>query len=177
MSIDLKNYIASIPDYPKKGIIFRDIMPLLANPEALKEACDSIVDFAKDKGITKVVAPEARGFILASAIAYRIGAGFVPARKPHKLPREVVSASYDLEYGSATLEMQKDAIQKGDKVLVMDDLLATGGTIGATMDLVEKLGGQVVSAAFMIELEGLAGRQILQDHHVDDVLTLMKFAD
>lgn len=175
MSLDLSKYIASIPDYPKKGIIFRDIMPLLANPEALQEACNAIVDFAKDKGITKVVAPEARGFILASAIACRIGAGFVPARKPNKLPREVVSASYNLEYGSATLEMQKDAIKKGDKVLVMDDLLATGGTIGATMDLVEQLGGQVVAASFMIELEGLAGRQVLKDHHVDQVLTLMTF--
>lgn len=175
MALDLSKYIASIPDYPKKGIIFRDIMPLLANADALKEACDAIVDFAKDKGITKVVAPEARGFILASAIAVRIGAGFVPARKPNKLPREVVSASYDLEYGSATLEMQKDAISKNDKVLVMDDLLATGGTIGATIDLVNQLGGEVVAAAFMIELKGLPGRKVLTDRNVTDVLTLMKF--
>lgn len=175
MALDLSKYISSIPDYPKKGIIFRDIMPLLANADALQQACDSIVDFAKDKGITKVVAPEARGFILASAIACRIGAGFVPARKPNKLPGDVVSASYDLEYGSATLEMQKDAIKKGDKVLVMDDLLATGGTIGATIDLVDKLGGEVKSAAFMIELEGLPGRKVLADHHVSDILTLMSF--
>lgn len=175
MALDLSKYIRSIPDYPKKGIIFRDIMPLLANADALKQACDAIVDFAEGKEITKVVAPEARGFILASAIACRIGAGFVPARKPNKLPGKVVAASYDLEYGSATLEMQDDAIEPGDKVLVMDDLLATGGTIGATIDLVDQLGGQVIAAAFMIELKGLAGKKVLKEHGVDDVLTLMDF--
>lgn len=160
---DFKNYIASIKDFPSQGIIFRDITPLMLDGKAFKEACDQMIDFARQVGATVVVGPEARGFIFGCPVAYALEIGFAPVRKPNKLPRETVNVSYDLEYGSNTLSMHSDSIKPGDKVIVIDDLLATGGTIEATIKLVEKLGGTVVGAAFFIELEDLHGRDKLKD--------------
>lgn len=160
---DLKNYIASIKDFPSQGIIFRDITPLMLDGKAFKEACDQMIDFARQVGATVVVGPEARGFIFGCPVAYALEIGFAPVRKPNKLPRETVNVSYDLEYGSNTLSMHSDSIKPGDKVIVIDDLLATGGTIEATIKIVEKLGGTVVGAAFFIELEDLHGRDKLKD--------------
>ncbi len=160
---DFKNYIASIKDFPSQGIIFRDITPLMLDGKAFKEACDQMIDFARQVGATVVVGPEARGFIFGCPVAYALEIGFAPVRKPNKLPRETVNVSYDLEYGSNTLSMHSDSIKPGDKVIVIDDLLATGGTIEATIKIVEKLGGTVVGAAFFIELEDLHGRDKLKD--------------
>ncbi len=160
---DFKNYIASIKDFPSQGIIFRDITPLMLDGKAFKEACDQMIDFARQVGATLVVGPEARGFIFGCPVAYALEIGFAPVRKPNKLPRETVNVSYDLEYGSNTLSMHSDSIKPGDKVIVIDDLLATGGTIEATIKIVEKLGGTVVGAAFFIELEDLHGRDKLKD--------------
>lgn len=160
---DFKNYIASIKDFPSEGIIFRDITPLMLDGKAFKEACDQMIDFARQVGATVVVGPEARGFIFGCPVAYALEIGFAPVRKPNKLPRETVSVSYDLEYGSNTLSMHSDSIKPGDKVIVIDDLLATGGTIEATIKIVEKLGGTVVGAAFFIELEELKGRDRFKD--------------
>ena len=172
MALDLHHYIASIPDYPEKGIIFRDISPLMADGEAYKEATDQIVEFAKDKGVEMIVGPEARGFIVGCPVAYKLGVGFAPARKKGKLPRETVKAEYDLEYGKSALYMHKDAVKPNQRVLVCDDLLATGGTIGATIDLVEQLGGKVVGCAFLIELAALHGRDKIKGY---DTLALMKY--
>ncbi len=172
MALDLNNYVESIPDYPEKGIIFRDITPLMADGEAYRQATDRIVQFAKDKGVEMVACPEARGFIVGCPVAYELGVGFAPARKAGKLPRETVEAKYDLEYGTSALYMHKDAIKPGQKVLIVDDLLATGGTIGATIDLVEQLGGEVVGCAFIIELKGLNGRKRIKDY---DTLCLMEY--
>lgn len=160
---DFKNYIASIKDFPSQGIIFRDITPLMLDGKAFKEACDQMIDFARQVGATVVVGPEARGFIFGCPVAYALEIGFAPVRKPNKLPRETVNVSYDLEYGSNTLSMHSDSLKPGDKVIVIDDLLATGGTIEATIKIVEKLGGTVVGAAFFIELEDLHGRDKLKD--------------
>lgn len=162
--MDLKNYIASIQDYPIKGVLFRDITPLLQNGEAFQYACDEIAAFAKEQGATLIVGPESRGFIFGCPAATKLGIGFVPVRKPNKLPREVIRLSYDLEYGSNVLEMHKDAIKTGDKVLIVDDLLATGGTIDAVIKMVESLGGEVVGCCFAIELLGLNGREVLKDY-------------
>ncbi len=172
MALDLNNYIASIPDYPEKGIIFRDISPLMADGEAYHQATDQIVQFAKDKGVEMIVGPEARGFIVGCPVAYELGVGFAPARKKGKLPRKTVEATYSLEYGTSSLYMHEDAVAAGQKVLVVDDLLATGGTIGATIDLVHQLGGQVVGCAFLIELSALHGRDKVKGY---DVLSLMKY--
>ena len=144
--MNLKDYVASIKDYPTKGIIFRDITPAMLNGKAYKAICDEVV-----------VGPEARGFIFGCPVAYALGVGFAPVRKPYKLPRETVDVEYDLEYGTDTLSMHVDALKKGQKVLIVDDLLATGGTVEATIKLVEKLGAIVVGAAFFIELEELKG--------------------
>lgn len=172
MEIDLHDYIASIPDYPEKGVIFRDISPLMADGVAYKYATDKIVDYAKDRNVDMIVGPEARGFIVGCPVAYKLGVGFAPARKKGKLPRETVSASYDLEYGTAELQLQKDAIKPGQRVLVTDDLLATGGTIDATIRMVEELGGIVVGTAFIIELKDLHGREKIKDY---DILTLIEY--
>lgn len=172
MALDLRNYIASIENYPEEGIVFRDISPLMADGEAYRQATDRIVQFAKDKGVEMIVGPEARGFIIGCPVAYELGVGFAPARKKGKLPRETVKADYSLEYGTASLYMHKDAVKPGQKVLVTDDLLATGGTIGATIDLVEQLGGVVVGCAFIIELEDLHGRDKIKGY---DTLALMKY--
>lgn len=170
--IDLKNYVASVKDFPKKGIIFRDITTLMNDGEAYKYATEQIVQFAKDKQVDLVVGPEARGFIFGCPVSYALGIGFVPVRKPKKLPRETIEYSYDLEYGSNTLCMHKDAIKPGQRVLIVDDLLATGGTMEATIKMVEELGGVVAGLAFLIELEDLKGREKLKDY---PVLTLMKY--
>lgn len=172
MALDLYKYVASIPDYPEKGIIFRDILPLMADGEAFKQATDEITAFARERQVDMVVGPEARGFIVGCPVAYKLGVGFAPARKKGKLPRATVSASYQLEYGEATLQMENDSVKPGQRVLVVDDLLATGGTIGATVDMVEQMGGKVVGAAFPIELKELEGRKHLRGI---DTKTLMEF--
>lgn len=170
--MNLKDYIASIPDYPKEGIVFRDISPLMADGEAYREATKQIVNYAKEKQIDMVVGPEARGFIVGCPVAFELGLGFAPVRKPGKLPREVIEVEYEKEYGIDTLTIHSDAIQPGQRVLITDDLLATGGTIKATIELVEKLGGIVVGCAFLIELEELHGRDKIQGY---DILTLMDY--
>lgn len=170
--MNYKDYIATIADYPKEGILFRDITPLMQNGEVFTSACKEISAFAKAKNVDVVVGPESRGFIFGCPVAYELKIGFVPIRKPNKLPRETVSLKYDLEYGSNELHMHKDAIKPGQKVLIVDDLLATGGTVDATIKLVESLGGVVVGCAFLIELESLKGRELLKDY---EVLSLMKY--
>lgn len=164
--MNLKDYIASIENFPKEGILFRDITPLMLNGEAYKYACDQMVAFAKEVGATVIVGPEARGFIFGCPVAYALNLGFAPVRKPGKLPRETVTVKYDLEYGSNELSLHADSVKKGDRVLIVDDLLATGGTVDATVQLVEKLGGQVVGAAFFIELEALKGRERLAKYPI-----------
>ena len=170
--MNLQDYIAAIPDYPIEGVLFRDVTPLLADGEAYHCAIQQIVNFAKKVGAELVVGPESRGFIFGCPVAYELGIGFVPARKPNKLPRETISYEYALEYGTNTIEMHKDAIKPGQKVLVVDDLLATGGTIVAANKLVEQLGGEVVGCAFLIELEDLKGRDKLEGYNV---LSLIKY--
>lgn len=169
--MNLEKYISIVENWPKEGISFKDITTLMADGEAYKYATDQIVNYAKEKKVDVVVGPEARGFIIGCPVSYSLGIGFVPVRKPNKLPREVISYQYDLEYGSNTLTMHKDAIKSGQRVLITDDLLATGGTIEATIKLVEELGGIVVGIAFLIELDGLNGMDKLQGY---DVLTLLK---
>lgn len=170
--MDLKQFIAIVPDYPKPGITFKDITPLMNNGDAYKYATDQIVAYAKDKQIDLIVGPEARGFIIGCPVAYSLGIGFAPVRKEGKLPRETVKVSYGLEYGSDVLTIHKDAIQPGQRVLITDDLLATGGTIEATIQLVEQLGGVVAGIAFLIELSYLEGRKKLQGY---DIMTLMNY--
>ncbi len=170
--MNLKDYIADIQDFPIEGILFRDITPLMQNGEAFKQACSEIEEFAKEVGAQLIVGPESRGFIFGCPVAINLGIGFVPVRKPGKLPRETVSYKYDLEYGSNELHMHKDSIQPGQRVLIVDDLLATGGTVEATIKLIESLGGIVVGAAFLIELEDLKGRDLLTDI---PVFTVMKY--
>ncbi len=157
--MDYKKYVKDVPDFPTEGILFRDITPLMANGEAFKAACDELTDFARELKATVIVGPEARGFIFGCPIANNLEIGFIPVRKPNKLPRETVQVSYDLEYGKNTLCMHKDSIKKGDRVLIIDDLLATGGTIKAASEIVEKLGGVVVGFGFLIELTFLKGRE------------------
>ena len=162
--MDLKNYVATIENYPKEGILFRDITPVMNDGEAY--------EFAKEHHIDIVVGPEARGFIFGCPVSYALGVGFVPVRKPGKLPREVIEYSYDLEYGSNKLCLHKDSIKPGQKVLVVDDLLATGGTVEATIKLVEELGGVVAGLAFLIELVDLKGRERLDKY---PIITLMQY--
>jgi len=170
--MDLKQYIADVKDFPEQDIIFRDISPLMANGEAYRYAIKEIVKYAQDLNVDKVVGPEARGFMVGCPVAVELGCGFAMARKKGKLPRETVEVSYGLEYGKATLQLHQDAILPGDKVLVCDDLLATGGTTAATIELVEKLGGEVVGLAFLIELLDLKGRDLIQGY---DIFTLMEY--
>lgn len=170
--MDLRDYIASIPNYPKEGIVFRDISPLMADGDAYREATHEIVEYAREKEIDMVVGPEARGFIVGCPVAYEMNVGFAPVRKPGKLPRETIEVTYDKEYGQDTLTIHRDAIQPGQRVLITDDLLATGGTIEATIKLVEELGGVVVGCAFLIELKELHGRDRIQGY---DVKVLMEY--
>lgn len=169
---ELKSLIRDIPDFPKKGIIFKDIMPLLQNKESFSKAIDTLAERYKGKKIDLIASVEARGFIFGAAMAYKLGAGLVPIRKKGKLPYKTTSVTYDLEYGQDTLEMHNDAISKGDKVLLVDDLLATGGTAGAVCDLITKSGGEIVEVTFLIELEFLKGRTKLKDH---PIFSLIKF--
>jgi adenine phosphoribosyltransferase len=170
--MDLKQFIAIVPDYPKPGITFKDITPLMNNGDAYKYATDQIVHYAKDMQIDLIVGPEARGFIIGCPVAYSLGIGFAPVRKEGKLPRETVKVSYGLEYGNDVLTIHKDAIQPGQRVLITDDLLATGGTIEATIQLVEQLGGVVAGIAFLIELSYLEGRKKLEGYNI---MTLMNY--
>ncbi|GAX47003.1 adenine phosphoribosyltransferase [Pseudolactococcus reticulitermitis] len=162
--MDLKNYIATIPDYPEKGIEFRDISPLMADGNAYSYAIREIVQYAQDKQIDMIVGPEARGFIVGCPVAFELGIGFAPVRKPGKLPRQVIEAQYEKEYGFDTLTMHADAIKPGQRVLIVDDLLATGGTVKATIELIEQLGGIVAGCAFLIELDDLNGRDKIGDY-------------
>jgi adenine phosphoribosyltransferase len=168
----LKEFIREVPDYPKPGILFYDLTTLLKNPAAFHNLVDELCRHYEGQQVDAVVGIEARGFILAPALAYRLNAGFVPVRKPKKLPAQAVSVTYDLEYGSDTLEIHQDAIQKGHRVLISDDLLATGGTAAATVDLVRKLGGRVVGASFAVELTFLNGRARLPGI---DVYTMIQY--
>jgi adenine phosphoribosyltransferase len=168
--MELKDLIRDVPDFPKKGIIFKDITTLLKSPKGLKNSAEELCNFAKNKGITKVAGIESRGFILGGIIAEKLNAGFIPIRKPGKLPSEKISESYLLEYGSDSIEIHKDAIQTGDKVLLHDDLLATGGTMEAACKLIEKLGGEVVQISFLIELNFLNGREKLKSYDVRSII-------
>ncbi|HLR74037.1 MAG TPA: adenine phosphoribosyltransferase [Virgibacillus sp.] len=170
--MDYKEYIKIVKDWPKEGVEFKDITPLMDNGKAFKSAVDEIVEFARQKEIDIIVGPEARGFIIGCPVAYALETGFVPVRKEGKLPREVIKVEYGLEYGKNVLTIHKDAVKPGQRVLITDDLLATGGTIEATIKLVEKLGGKVVGCAFLIELSYLNGLEKLQGY---DVLTLMSY--
>ena len=158
----IKDSIKTIPDYPKPGILFRDVTSLLENPLAYAASIELLVERYREAGVTKVVGTEARGFLFGAPVALALGVGFVPVRKPGKLPRETISETYDLEYGTDQLEIHVDAIKPGDKVLVVDDLLATGGTIDATVKLIRRLGGEVHDAAFIINLFDLGGEQRLE---------------
>lgn len=166
----LKTHIRHVPDFPKPGILFYDVTTLLKDAQGFRLAIDSLSQPYVGSGVSLVVGIESRGFILGSAVADRIGAGFVPVRKLGKLPAQTIRASYDLEYGSDSLEMHRDAIEPGQKVLIVDDLLATGGTARATVNLVRQLGGDVVGLAFLIELVELHGRQKLEGENVQVVL-------
>ncbi len=170
-AIKLEKYIRSIPDWPKEGILFRDITPLLADPKAFTTAVDALCAGFTEAGIEYVAAVEARGFIFGAAVAERLNAGFVPIRKKGKLPSKTESITYDLEYGTDTLEVHNDAIGKGSKVLMVDDLLATGGTMAAACRLIEKIGGQIIGITFLIELSDLPGREKLTDYNINTVLT------
>ena len=164
--MDYKKYIEDVPNFPIEGILFRDITPLMADGEAFSSACEELTQFAKEVNADVIVGPESRGFIFGCPIANKLKIGFVPVRKPNKLPRETISVSYDLEYGKNSLYMHKDGIKKGQKVVIIDDLLATGGTIKAAIQLVEKLGGIVTGLAFLVELTELKGRDLLKDYNV-----------
>lgn len=168
--MDLKKYVADIPEFPEPGVLFRDVTPLLADKEAYKESVRLLAEYAKDKDVDVVVGPEARGFLFGCPVALELNAGFVPVRKPGKLPREVICKSYDLEYGSNEIQMHSDSIKKGQNVLIVDDLLATGGTVEAAISLIEQMGGNVVGIAFLIELEALKGRNLLKGYDVYSVL-------
>ncbi|HJV31074.1 MAG TPA: adenine phosphoribosyltransferase [Bacillales bacterium] len=170
--MDLKQFITIVPDWPKPGIKFKDITTLMDNGEAYRFATDQIVKYAKEKAIDLVVGPEARGFIIGCPVAYSLGVGFAPVRKEGKLPRETIKVNYGLEYGKDILTIHKDAIKPGQRVLITDDLLATGGTIEATIKLVEELGGIVAGIAFLIELTYLEGKEKLNGY---DILTLMQY--
>ena len=171
--LDLREFIRDIPDFPRPGILFRDITPLLLDPDALASAIDGLAQMTDPTGVDYVVAAEARGFILGAALARALGAGFVPARKPGKLPATTISAEYTLEYGIDALEVHADAMAGGARVLVHDDLLATGGTADALCRLVEGLGGEIVGCAFLVELTFLGGRERLAPHPVH---TLVSYA-
>ncbi|EGY28887.1 adenine phosphoribosyltransferase [Candidatus Regiella insecticola 5.15] len=163
---NIQNSIKNIPNYPKPGILFRDISSLLTNPVAYADSVALLVEPYRDKGITKVVGTEARGFLFSAPVALSLGVGFVPVRKQGKLPRETISEDYQLEYGTDTLEIHRDSIKPDDKVLVIDDLLATGGTIAATVKLIRRLGGEVNDAAFIIKLSELEGEKHLIDQNI-----------
>ncbi len=170
--MDIKSIIRTVPDFPKRGIMFRDITTLLKNKDAFIYVVDRFYEHYKDKKIDKVVSVESRGFIFGSVLAYRLGAGFVPIRKPGKLPAEVARQEYQLEYGTDSMEIHKDAIKPGERVLVHDDLLATGGTVAAACKLIEHLRGDVVGICFLIELTSLNGRKAIP---AKDIISLIEY--
>jgi adenine phosphoribosyltransferase len=165
-AIDLRSMIRDVPDFPKRGIVFKDVMPLVADPAAFRETIDRLAAWAGPRTPDVILGAEARGFIFGGALAYALGCGFVPARKPGKLPWQVVEATYDLEYGTDSLQIHADALGSGSRVIVLDDVLATGGTAKAKTELVEQLGGTVVGALFVIELGFLHGRDGLRGYDV-----------
>ena len=169
--MNLKSYIRNIPDFPEEGIMFKDITPMLKDKEAFMKAIDLIKENYKEVEIDYIIGIESRGFIVGTPLAYAMEKGFIPIRKPGKLPAEKIKTSYDLEYGSNELELHRDSIDKGDKVLIIDDLLATGGTVEASCELVEELGGDIVGVGFLLELEDLNGRDKLKGY---DVFSLLK---
>jgi len=169
---ELKKAIRDVPDFPKEGIIFKDITTLLKDPVMLKKAVDTLYNEYKDKNIDKVLGIEARGFIFAPMLAYLLDAGFIPVRKPGKLPAETVSMTYELEYGTDSLDIHKDAIDEGENILIIDDLLATGGTAEAVVKLVKKLGGNMSGIGFLVELEFLSGRDKLKG---EDIFALIRY--
>ena len=175
-SFEYENLIESIPDYPKPGVVFKDITPLLASAEGFAAVVNDIADKFRDAGVTKVIGAEARGFMIGAPVAVALGAGFVPARKPGKLPRETASQEYDLEYGTATLHVHLDAIEPDDKVLIVDDLIATGGTMVAQIKLVEQMGAQLVGVACLMELESFEPRNALAEVTDIDLYSLVKIA-
>ena len=166
----LEDYVVTIPDFPEPGIMFRDITSVIQDPAGLKLAVDGLTDLVKGLDFDLVIGPESRGFIFGVPVAYLLGKGFVPVRKKGKLPRETVSQKYDLEYGQAEVEMHKDAIKPGQKVVIVDDLIATGGSAEAAAKLVEKLGGQIVRMVFVMELAGLEGRKKLAGYDVQSLI-------
>lgn len=168
--MDLKDKIRSIQDYPQKGVIFRDITTLLKDGEGMRQAIDELQAKLDGMEFDLVLGPESRGFIFGMPVAYNLNKGFVPVRKKGKLPAEVISKEYALEYGSAVIEMHKDAVRPGQKVVIVDDLLATGGTAKAIIEMVESIGAEVVGLAFLIELDFLEGRKVLKDYHVESVI-------
>ena len=170
-AVDLRTRIRDVPDFPKPGIVFKDIMPLLADAEALRQTVDELSDWAEDKNPDLILAVEARGYITGGALACRLGCGFVAARKPGKLPWKTIAAKYALEYGFDTLELHADAITRGQRVLVHDDVLATGGTAKATVELVEQLGGEVAGLPFIVELGFLNGREKLAGYDVHALIS------
>ena len=171
MDLDfLKSKIRSVPDWPKKGIVFWDITPVLADKELFQFLIDELAKFCRGKEIDRIVGIDARGFILASALAYKLKKGLTIIRKKGKLPPETIGNSYALEYGVDALEMRKDAIRQGEKVLIVDDLLATGSTVKTTVDIIEKLGGSITAILFFIELEGLAGREKLKNYKIESLI-------
>lgn len=166
----LADYVKTIPDFPKEGIMFRDITTVVESPEGLKLAIDQLADLVKDVDFDIIVGPESRGFIFGTPLAYKLGKGFALIRKKGKLPRETINEEYALEYGTACIEIHTDAIKPGDKVVIVDDLVATGGSALAAAKLIERLGGSVVKIIFVIELEGLRGRDKLKDYDVDSLI-------
>ena len=168
--MDLRDKIRQIPDFPKEGIVFRDITTLIKDKSAFKQAVDEIVSDLKDKKIDYIVGPEARGFLMGSAVAYALGVGFVPVRKKGKLPGEVIQKEYDIEYGTDILEIHKDAIEKGSNVAIVDDLLATGGTVFAVSSLLEDIGAKVAAMEFLIELNFLNPREKLKKYHINSLV-------
>lgn len=168
---ELKNKIREVPDFPKQGIRFYDITTLINDPDGLRSVVDLLTDRYRDQEIDKVIAIESRGFIFGSTLAYNLGVGFVPVRKPGKLPAQRISATYDLEYGQDSVEVHSDAVESGQRVLIVDDLIATGGTAAATVELVQRLGGVIVELAFVVELGFLKGRDRLEGVDVFSILT------
>ena len=170
---DYASLIVDIPDYPEPGVVFKDITPMMADPQGFSAVIDELAEHFLGRGINKVVGAEARGFLVGAPVAYRLGAGFVPARKPGKLPREVLSQSYALEYGTDEIQIHKDAINPGDKVLIVDDLVATGGTSVACAQLVERAGGTIEGFAFALELAFLDPRTVIGDHFGQEIFSLV----
>lgn len=168
--MDLKEIIRSIPDWPIKGVIFRDLTTLMQNPKAFRESCDILYERYKNMDIDKIVGIDARGFVFGAVLAYKLGIGFIPVRKKGKLPWKAIQETYSLEYGEDILEIHEDAVKKNEKVVIVDDLIATGGTVGATVKLVKKLGADIIECAFIVELPDLKGRDQIQGCNVYSII-------